>query len=177
MTRKLPFPVAAIFVLSVPAAGQVPAGSPVVPSAARFEWGLRPAGKVTGQTDPTFSIAERMRYWNVPAISVAVIDSFRVVYARGFGVTEFGGTVAVDTTTLFQAGSISKPVFAAGALRLVELEEPLAPEEHDERGQDRAPGRLAHRPQLERDVAGRLATRRVHQPDSGAVRQHADGDR
>jgi CubicO group peptidase (beta-lactamase class C family) len=56
----------------------------------------------------------------MPAVSIAVIDSFRIVYAHGVGVTELGGSTLVDTTTLFQAGSISKPVFATAALRLVE---------------------------------------------------------
>ncbi len=102
----------------VPAVAQTPAGAATVSQ--RIETSLRPAGRIAGQPDPAFSITERMRYWNVPGISIAVIDNFRVVYARGFGVTEFGGSSSVDTTTLFQAGSISKPVFATGALRLVE---------------------------------------------------------
>jgi CubicO group peptidase (beta-lactamase class C family) len=42
------------------------------------------------------------------------------VFARGYGVTEFAGSKRVDTTTLFLAGSISKPVFASGVLKLVE---------------------------------------------------------
>src|SRR4029079_16805681 len=42
------------------------------------------------------------------------------VWARGFGVKAFGGSEAVDTSTLFLAGSISKPVFATGVLKLVE---------------------------------------------------------
>src|SRR5688572_9831088 len=84
---------------------QTPAGTPAF-NVSRFENGLLPAGLIAGKPDPTFGIDERMRFWNVPGISVAVIDNFRIVYARGFGVTEFGGSVAVDTTTLFQAGSI-----------------------------------------------------------------------
>jgi CubicO group peptidase (beta-lactamase class C family) len=61
-----------------------------------------------------------MRYYHVPGLSIAVVDDFRIVYAAGFGVTEFGGPTAVDTSTIFLAGSISKPVFATGVLRLVE---------------------------------------------------------
>src|SRR5205807_10028262 len=37
-----------------------------------------------------------------------------------YGVTEPGGTVPVSPKTLFQAGSISKPVAAAGMLALVQ---------------------------------------------------------
>src|SRR5205085_10557763 len=39
---------------------------------------------------------------------------------KAFGITEAGGTTPVTTRTLFQAGSVSKPVAALGALHLVE---------------------------------------------------------
>ena len=56
----------------------------------------------------------------IPAISIAVIDDYRIVCAKGYGVTEKGGTAPVTPKTLFLAGSISKPVAALGALYLVE---------------------------------------------------------
>ncbi len=40
-------------------------------------------------------------------------------WAKGYGVRQLGGADAVTESTLFQAASISKPVAAAGALRLV----------------------------------------------------------
>jgi CubicO group peptidase (beta-lactamase class C family) len=49
-----------------------------------------------------------------------VIDSFRIAWARGYGVLELGGTDSVTPETLFQAASISKPVAALAALRLVQ---------------------------------------------------------
>jgi len=67
-----------------------------------------------------FAIEERMRRYNVPAVSVAVIDGGRIAWARAWGVTTAGGQAPADTATLFQAASISKPVAAAAALRLVE---------------------------------------------------------
>ena len=81
---------------------------------------LRPAVRLENRPDTAFNILDRMRYYHVPGVSLAVVDNFRIVFAGGFGVTEFGGNKLVDTTTLFLAGSISKPVFATGALRLVE---------------------------------------------------------
>lgn len=61
-----------------------------------------------------------MQAYKVPGLSFAVIDDFKVVFAKGYGVVEQGSKAPVTTKTLFQAGSISKPVAAAGALYLVE---------------------------------------------------------
>lgn len=85
---------------------------------ARVEAGLLTANVVAG--DPTYTIEERLAYYNVPGVSVAVIDSGRIVWARAWGVADVTSNVPVDTSTLFQAASISKPVAAAAALRLVE---------------------------------------------------------
>jgi CubicO group peptidase (beta-lactamase class C family) len=68
------------------------------------------------QTD----LKELMTLYRVPAVSVAVIDNFKIEWAKGYGVTEAGGADPVSASTLFQAGSISKPVASAAALYLVE---------------------------------------------------------
>jgi CubicO group peptidase (beta-lactamase class C family) len=87
---------------------------------ADFASRLRPAVRLENRPDTAFNIADRMRYYHVPGVSIAVVDNFKIVFAGGFGMTEFGDYKRVDTTTLFLAGSISKPVFATGALKLVE---------------------------------------------------------
>lgn len=66
------------------------------------------------------SLTQVMQLFKVPGLSVAVIDNFQIVWAKGYGVLEPGSSSPVTTHTLFQAGSISKPVAAAGALALVE---------------------------------------------------------
>jgi CubicO group peptidase (beta-lactamase class C family) len=53
-------------------------------------------------------------------LSVAVIDGYKIAWAKAYGTTELGGTTPVTTKTLFQAGSISKPVAATGMLALVQ---------------------------------------------------------
>jgi CubicO group peptidase (beta-lactamase class C family) len=75
-----------------------------------------------GQNEPPLemTIQQLMDAFKVPGLSVAVIDNYKIAWAKGFGVTEPGGHAPVTTRTLFQAGSISKPVAAAGALWLVE---------------------------------------------------------
>ncbi len=65
-------------------------------------------------------IQEILAKHKVPGASVAVIDGFGVVWAEGFGLRGAGAPDPVTPDTLFQAASISKPVAAAAALRLVE---------------------------------------------------------
>lgn len=86
---------------------------------ARVETGLLTYNVVRGD-NARLTIGERLRFYRVPAVSVAVIDSGRIDWARAWGTVEAGRGSAADTTTLFQAASISKPVSAAGALRLVD---------------------------------------------------------
>jgi CubicO group peptidase (beta-lactamase class C family) len=60
-----------------------------------------------------------LRAHGIPGMSVAVIDDFKIVWAKGYGVTRRGGSTPVTPETLFLAGSISKPVAAVAALALV----------------------------------------------------------
>lgn len=66
------------------------------------------------------SLQKVMDLFKVPGFSIAVIDDYKIVWAKAYGVTDAGSHNPVTTTTLFQAGSISKPVAATGALWLVE---------------------------------------------------------
>ncbi len=73
-----------------------------------------------GQSPSSMSLADLMNAFHVPGLSIAVIENFKIVDAKGYGVIAPGSTVPVTTKTLFQAGSISKPVAATAALNLVE---------------------------------------------------------
>ena len=55
-------------------------------------------------------VEESMQSHGVLGASIAIIDDFDVVYARGYGFAEPGRRV--NTDTLFQAASLSKPVSA-----------------------------------------------------------------
>src|SRR5436190_1748057 len=107
--------------LSVGLQSQVPAGAGrALGDASRIEHLLRPGVHIADRTDTAFDLVDRMRLYHVPGVSLAIVDNFKIVFASGYGVTEFGGSKQVDTTTLFLAGSMSKPVFASGVLQLVE---------------------------------------------------------
>jgi CubicO group peptidase (beta-lactamase class C family) len=66
------------------------------------------------------AITERMHHYNVPGVSIAVVDDFDLEWARGYGVLELGKDEPVGPDTLFQAASVSKPVTAVGALHYVD---------------------------------------------------------
>lgn len=72
------------------------------------------------QGDSTWSIAERMKHYGVPGVSIAVINDGKIAWTKTYGVMDKESKSPVTKNTLFQAASISKPVTAYGALRLVE---------------------------------------------------------
>jgi CubicO group peptidase (beta-lactamase class C family) len=95
----------------------------------RIANGLRPAVAIAGE--PPMKLADRMNELHVPGVSIAVIHG-GVIQACGFGSAGIidGAPVLSETLlqwarpvlpeTLFQAGSISKPVSAVAALALVQ---------------------------------------------------------
>ncbi len=66
------------------------------------------------------SLQKLMELYKIPGFSIAVINDYKIAWAKAYGVTDAGSNTPVTTRTLFQAGSISKPVAATGALCLVE---------------------------------------------------------
>jgi CubicO group peptidase (beta-lactamase class C family) len=81
----------------------------------RVEHGLKP-DKGTN----TAAIADRLQFYKVPGVSIAVLNDGKVEWARGYGVTSVQDGKPVTPETLFQAASISKHVAALVALRLVD---------------------------------------------------------
>lgn len=75
---------------------------------------------VSGESVKATSLIERMAEDNVPGLSIAVLKDGKIVWAKGFGIANSKTKQVVDKNTLFQAGSISKPIGALAALKLVE---------------------------------------------------------
>jgi CubicO group peptidase (beta-lactamase class C family) len=82
--------------------------------------GLLPSATIQGNPLPGMKIEDRMHYYHVPGVSIAFFDHGKVVWTRGYGVADVRTGRPVTPETPFQAGSISKPIAALGALRLVE---------------------------------------------------------
>ena len=86
----------------------------------RVENGIPQAGVGNNEPQAKATLAKLMEKYYIPGLSVAVIDNFQISWAKGYGVTESGGHTPVTTHTLFQAGSVSKPIAAIAAMSLVE---------------------------------------------------------
>jgi len=83
------------------------------------EAGLLPAVLVQGQPSPARRLEDEMRALKVPGVAIAVVRGGKLDWVKGYGVTSPGGP-PVGPDTLFQAGSVSKPVAAVAALALVQ---------------------------------------------------------
>lgn len=60
-------------------------------------------------------IEQARKDWKVPGASVVVVQDGKVILAKGYGITEAGGTEWVDENTIFQLASVTK-AFTAAAL-------------------------------------------------------------
>lgn len=83
------------------------------------ETGLMPPVILKGKP-VRHTLDERMKALNVNGVSIAVIRNYEIEWAKGYGLADVATKRPVTVDTLFLAGSISKPVAAAGAMALVE---------------------------------------------------------
>lgn len=77
-----------------------------------------------------WNILDRMKYYKVPGVSIAVIKDYKIDWAKGYGLADTSQKIPVNTETMFSAGSISKFLMAVTALKMVEdgqidLEKPI----------------------------------------------------
>jgi CubicO group peptidase (beta-lactamase class C family) len=90
--------------------------------------------RATAQTAQVDSIdaavIELMALSDVPGLSLTMVEDGKVAWERGYGVRQAAQTDPVDGQTVFEAASLSKPVFAYVILQLIdqgilELDRPL----------------------------------------------------
>nr|WP_293842977.1 serine hydrolase [uncultured Arsenicibacter sp.] len=96
--------------------------TPVLQRIRHVEAGLVPSVELVGEPVQRYTLADRMRYYHVPAVSIAVINNGQLEWAKAYGHLSADSLQPATPETLFQAASVSKPVSALGVLRLVEQE-------------------------------------------------------
>jgi hypothetical protein len=82
---------------------------------AAIKYRLMPPVVIKGKPIHYNQLAGQMQALHVPAVSVALIHAGKIQWVHGFGAGRPGGP-GVNPDTLFEAGSISKPL-TAGSLR------------------------------------------------------------
>lgn len=89
---------------------------------AEIESGLITTVQIEGEMPTKYTLSKRMEHYKVPGLSIAVIKDRKLHLAKGYGIenTVANQKVEVTPNTLFQAGSISKPLAALSALKLAE---------------------------------------------------------
>jgi CubicO group peptidase (beta-lactamase class C family) len=93
--------------------------------ALRIENGL--VGFAQGSSDSTrqepvkrATLSERMAFYRIPGVSIAVIDGFRLDWVKGYGALKADGAAPVTPGSLFEAASTTKALVAATVLQLVD---------------------------------------------------------
>ena len=96
--------------------------------------GERPDAEASAAGDPTLvlldSVPALMQRADVPGLQLAFIEGGRVGMTAAFGYANAETEVPVTDRTVFEAASLSKPVFAYAVLRMVDrgewdLDQPL----------------------------------------------------
>ena len=75
-------------------------------------------------------IPQRMQVENIPGLAIAVVDNHNILWAEGFGYTDWDKRIPVTQNTLFSIQSMSKSFTATAAMfaaqdGLVDLDEPI----------------------------------------------------
>lgn len=96
----------------------------------RVEKGLLRAIFFKGQAPGKMRLLDRMTFYRVPGISLAVFDKHGVEWSKSYGIKDVRTLEPVTADTLFQGGALSQSVAAAAVLRLVDsghigLDEPV----------------------------------------------------
>ncbi|MCI4669205.1 MAG: beta-lactamase family protein [Bacteroidia bacterium] len=73
---------------------------------------------------------ERMEFFEIPGASLSLVKDGKIAYSQSYGIKSLASKQPVDAATLFEAGSITKLVFAFAVMRLyergeIELDKPL----------------------------------------------------
>jgi CubicO group peptidase (beta-lactamase class C family) len=84
----------------------------------QVEKGLVGNLQIEGETP--YNITDRMAYYHIKGVSVAVIYNYKIEWAKGYGWADDSLKIPVTTQTLFQAASISKSLNSVGVLKLVQ---------------------------------------------------------
>lgn len=87
-------------------------------------------GEQISATELTSKIKDILKSEGIPGISIAIINNNKTVYHEAFGVANANTNEPVNRQSIFEAASLSKPIFAYFVMKMVEqgkidLDKPL----------------------------------------------------
>ena len=77
-------------------------------------------GAVRIQDSSSWNLIDRMKYYRVNGLSVAVINDYKIEWTKGYGWADTAEHRKVTPRTLFQPASVGKSTHALGTMKLVE---------------------------------------------------------
>jgi len=77
-------------------------------------------GTIQSPGEHPANINDRMLYYHIHGLSIAVIQNYHILWAKGYGWADLSKKIPVTASTLFQAASISKSLNGVGLLKLVQ---------------------------------------------------------
>jgi len=77
-------------------------------------------GNIQIKGEAPMLLTDRMAYYHVPGLSIAIIKNYKLVAAKGYGIANDSLKNPVTEETCFQAGSVSKSLNAVGIMKLVQ---------------------------------------------------------
>ncbi len=81
---------------------------------------LLPNNQIAGSVFVHYNIYERMKFYNIPSISIAVINNDTIEWAKTYGLSDIKLKTKATVNTMYQANSMSKCVNALCILKLVD---------------------------------------------------------
>ncbi len=100
--------------------GQSPLPLPVKQKIAAVENGLVPFYQVAGKPLVMYTLAERMKFYKVPTVSIALINNGKIEWVKAYGCAGPDNKLKANTETLFQIASQSKGITGTLAMVLVD---------------------------------------------------------
>jgi CubicO group peptidase (beta-lactamase class C family) len=77
-------------------------------------------GRLVLNNEKPNTILERMKFYNVKGLSIAIVKNYKIEWAKGYGWADEEEKRPVTPQTLFEPGSISKTLNSLGLLKLAQ---------------------------------------------------------
>ena len=116
ISQKISLPLVSIFFLL--SLNKISLSQPKDSLISKVENGLLPYVLIEGE--PSFNLQDRMSYYKVPGISIAVIKDYKIEWMKHYGVMDSEFQSPITDETLFNVGSLSKGIAALTLLSLVQ---------------------------------------------------------